>query len=141
MSRPIDAAATLVGWINHTATDPNERTIAGGTTVKLSTPLDAADVFTFVASHPGTLTAVTFTLEVAPELLNGTMGTWVQAAEVAIPAGGGRVEAPLNGANLAVAPADASDVGAYSLYFARVLMTNPSDVSVTPAGAYAGLTF
>ena len=141
MSRPIDAAATLVGWINHTATDPNERTIAGGTTVKLSTPLDAADVFTFVAAHPGHAAAVTFTLEVAPELLNGTMGTWVQAAEVAIPAGGGRVEAPLNGGNLAVAPADADDVGAYSVVFARCLMTNPSDVTVSPAGAYAGLTF
>jgi hypothetical protein len=43
-----------------------ERVIEAGTVVKLSTPLDAADVFTFVVSHPGHSEAVTFTLEVAP---------------------------------------------------------------------------
>ena len=62
-NRLLDAATTLLGWINHTATDQDERLIAAGTTVKLSTPLDAADGFTFVASHPGHTDAVTFTLE------------------------------------------------------------------------------
>jgi hypothetical protein len=146
MAKPIDAAATLLGWINHTATDQDERTIAPGTIIKLSTPLDAAEVFTFVASHPGHSAALTFTLEVAPERLDGTLGSWVQAAQVAIPAAGGRVEAPINGGNLSVASGDASDVGAFSLYFARCQTTVPGTppnppVAATVTGAYAGLTF
>ncbi|MGB5135418.1 MAG: hypothetical protein WBN89_09630 [Prochlorococcaceae cyanobacterium] len=134
-NRLLDATTTLLGWINHTATDQDERLIAAGTTVKLSTPLDAADGFTFVASHPGHTAAVTFTLEVAPERKDGTMGSWVQAAEVAIPAGGGHVEAPISGSLLQVAAADALNVNPYSLCYARVLAA-----PAPPAGAYAGLT-
>jgi hypothetical protein len=134
-NRLLDAATTLLGWINHTATDQNERVIAAGTTVKVSTPLDAADGFTFVASHPGHSAAVTFSLEVAPELKDGTMGTWVPAAEVAIPAAGGHVEAPISGSLLQVAAPDALNVNPHCMVYARVL-TDPAP----PAGAYAGLT-
>jgi hypothetical protein len=134
-NRLLDAATTLLGWINHTATDQDERVIAAGTTVKLSTPLDAADGFTFLASHPGAAGAITFTLEVAPERKDGTMGTWVQAAEVAIPAGGGQVEAPIGGSLLQVAAADAPNVTPPCMVYARVLAA-----PAPPAGAYAGLT-
>jgi len=148
MGKLLDAATTLVGWVNYSATPhEEERTIAPGATVKLSTPLDAADSFTFVATHPGHSAAVTFTLEVAPELLDGTMGSWVTAGEVAIPAAGGRVEAPMVGAALAVASADEGDVGDFSIYYARVATTVPGaapedpPVAATVTGAYAGLTY
>ncbi len=141
MGKLIDAAATLIGWINHTATDEDERTIAPNTTVMLSTPLDAADVFTFVASHPGSATAVTFTLEVAPLKQDGTMGTWVEVAQVAIPAAGGRVESPINGRLLTVAAPDAGTVDEHSLYYARCQTTDTVPAPVVVTGAYAGLTF
>lgn len=149
MGQLLDAATTLLGWVNHSA-EPHkdERVIAPNTTVRLSTPLDAAEVFTFVASHPGHSAAVTFTLEVAPELRDGTMGSWVQAAQVAIPAAGGRVEAPINGSLLSAAAADAADVNGYCLVYARCRLTmpgpdleaEPGELAVDPAGAYAGLT-
>ena len=78
----IDAVTTLVGWINHSATDPFERVRASAEVVKISTPLDAAGHFTFLAQHPGAAAAVTFLLELAPELKDGTIGTWVTAASV-----------------------------------------------------------
>ncbi|MCP9887817.1 hypothetical protein KBY96_07715 [Cyanobium sp. ATX 6A2] len=137
-NRLLDATTTLLGWINYTATDQEERVIAAGTTVKLSTPLDAADVFTFTASHPGHSAAVTFTLEVAPELKDGTMGTWVPAAEVAIPAAGGHVEAPISGSLLQVAAPDALNVNPHCMVYARVLVP---EVPGAPAGAYVGLTY
>lgn len=142
MGHLLDAATTLIGWVNHSA-EPHqgERMIAANTTVKISTPLDAADAFTFVASHPGHAAAVTFTLEVAPEKRDGTIGTWVQVTQVAIPAPGGRVEAPLNGSLLSVDAADADDVAPYSVVYARATMSDPSAAPVTPAGAYAGLTY
>ncbi len=134
-NRPLDAATTLLGWINHSATDQNERLITSGTTIRLSTPLDAAEAFTFVASHPGAAAPITFALEVAPQRTDGTIGTWVQAAEVAIPAAGGQVEAPLSGSMLTVAAPDAANVKPPSLLYARVVST-----PAPPAGAYAGLT-
>jgi hypothetical protein len=142
MGKLLDAATTLIGWVNFSA-EPHveERVIAANTTVKISTPLDAADAFTFVAAHPGHSTPVTFTLEVAPEKRDGTIGTWVQVTQVAIPAPGGRVEAPLNGSLLTVDAADADDVGEFSVYYARATMSDPSADPVSPAGAYAGLTF
>lgn len=149
MGHLLDAATTLLGWVNHSA-EPHkdERVIAPNTTVRLSTPLDAADAFTFVATHPGHSAAVTYTLEVAPELRDGTMGTWVQAAQVAVPASGGRVEAPINGTLLNVAAADAADVAGPCLVFARCRLTMPNPdpqaeegaLETDPAGAYAGLT-
>ncbi len=148
MAKLLDAATTLMGWVNYSATPhEEERVIAQATTVKLTTPLDLADTFTFVASHPGHVAAVTFTLQVAPELLDGTMGTWVQAAQVAVPAGGGRVEAPLNGSLLSVASADLSDVAPGHMLYARVTATVPAaqpedpPVAANPSGAYAGLTY
>jgi len=142
MGKLLDAATTLIGWVNYSA-EPHveERVIAANTTIKITTPLDAADAFTFVASHSGHDAAVTFSLEVAPEKRDGTIGTWVQVAQVAIPAPGGRVEAPLNGSLLAVDAADVDDVGDYSFYYARALMSDPSEEPVTLAGAYAGLTY
>lgn len=153
MGRLLDADTTLLGWVNHSA-EPHkdERVIAPNTTVRLSTPLDAAETFTFVASHPGHSAAVTFTLEVAPELRDGSMGTWVQAAQVAIPAAGGRVEAPLHGSMLALDAADVADAGEGAIVYARVSASQPGaptgtppqpgpPVPANPAGAYSGLTY
>lgn len=148
MAKLLDAATTLMGWVNVSA-EPHigERTIAQNTTVLLTTPLDTADTFTFIATHPGHAAAVTFTLEVAPLLIDGSMGSWVQAAQVAIPAAGGRVEAPLNGQLLTVAPADLDDVREGHMLYARVSATVPAPeagdppLPANPAGAYAGLTF
>ncbi|MCP9820033.1 hypothetical protein KBZ18_11085 [Synechococcus sp. Cruz-9H2] len=134
-TRLIDAATTLVGWINYNATDPFERTRVSGETVRLTTLLDAANSFVLVASHPGAAAAVTVQLEVAPLLKDGTVGTFVNAGSVAIPAAGGRVETLISGAGLAVAPADAANVTPPAFAFARATLT-PS----TPDGAYVGLT-
>ena len=38
----INAATTLVGWVNYNATDPFERTRVSAEVVRLTTPLDAA---------------------------------------------------------------------------------------------------
>jgi hypothetical protein len=134
-NRLLDASTTLLGWINHTATDQNERVIAAGTAVKLNTPLDAAGTLTFVANHPGHSDPVTFTLQLAPERRDGTIGTWFQASEVAIPAAGGTVEAPISGAMLQIAAPDVPLSPEHSVFYARV-QTTPA----APAGAYAGLT-
>lgn len=136
MSTPlIDAATALVGWINYNATDPFERTRISGEVVKLTTRLDAASSFMLVASHPGAVGAVTVQLQLAPELKDGTVGTWVTAATVSIPAIGGRVETILSGGSLAVAPADAANVLLPAFAYARANVT-PS----TPSGCYVGLT-
>jgi hypothetical protein len=135
-NRLLDASTTLLGWINHTATDQNERVIAAGTAVKLNTPLDAAETFTFLANHPGHTDPVTYTLELAPERRDGTIGTWFQVSEVAIPAAGGTVEAPISGFALQIAAPDVPLSPDYSVLYARVAVT-PS----APEGAYAGLTF
>ncbi|MGB5241390.1 MAG: hypothetical protein WBN80_12215 [Prochlorococcaceae cyanobacterium] len=132
----IDAATTLVGWVNYNATDPFERTRVSAEVVRLTTPLDAADDFTLLASHPGAAGAVTVVLQLAPLLKDGTVGTWVTAATVAIPAAGGQVEAPIAGGSLAVAPADAANVEQPSFFFARATLT-PS----TPNGAHVSLTY
>jgi hypothetical protein len=89
----IDAVTTLVGWINYSATDPFERTRVSAEIVRLSVPLDTVEHFTLLFSHPGAAAAVTAVLQVAPLLKDGTTGTWVTAATVAIPAAGGQIEA------------------------------------------------
>jgi len=132
----VDAVTTLVGWINYSATDPFERVRVSAEVVKISTPLDAAGHFTFIAQHPGAAAAVTYLLELAPELMDGTIGTWVTAASVAVPAAGGQVEATISGGALAVDPADAANVKEFSFTYARCTLTPD-----TPAGAYAGLTY
>lgn len=137
MGKLIDAATTLLGWVNYSATPHlDERIIESGTAVKLSTPLDAADAFTFVASHPGNTDAVTFTLEFAPELADGSIGTWVTAGSVAIPADGGHVEAPMNGHALTIAAPDVPNTVPPSICFARVT-ADPA----APTGAHASLTY
>lgn len=132
----IDAATTLVGWINYSSTDPFERVRVSAEVVKLSTPLDAAAQFTFLAQHPGAAAAVTFALELAPELQDGTIGTWVPASSVAVPAAGGQVQAGIAGVDLAVDPADAANVHLPAFIYARCTVS-PS----VPTGAYAGLTY
>lgn len=135
-NRLLDAATTLVGWVNHSATEPYCRTLESATSVKLSTPLEAAEAFTFIASHPGAEEAVTFSLEVAPELEDGTVGTWVNVATVAVPAEGGRVEAPISGSSLQADAADAELLAHPTFVYARG-QVQPEAVP----GAYAGLSF
>jgi hypothetical protein len=86
-TRLLDAQTVLVGWINHSATDCYEHTRSSGDVVNLGTDLDATSSFVLVASHPGHSAAVTVTLELAPLLPDGTAGSWITAAAVAIPAG------------------------------------------------------
>ncbi|MFO7630846.1 MAG: hypothetical protein R6W06_15315 [Prochlorococcaceae cyanobacterium] len=133
----IDAATTLVGWINYSATPHQEElTRLSGDAVRISTPLDAAEHFTLLASHPGAAAAVTVLLELAPVLKDGTVGTWVEAATAAIPATGGMVEVPVHGYSLAVAAADAANVALPAFVYARATLS-PS----TPAGAHVSLTY
>jgi hypothetical protein len=134
-NRLLDASTTLLGWINHTATDQNERVIAAGTAVKLNTPLDAAGTFTFLANHPGHTDAVTYTLELAPELRDGTVGTWFEVAAVAIPAAGGKVETTISGHDLQPDPADAESAVPPCFRLARAVVSPD-----TPEGMFVGLT-
>jgi len=89
----LDAATVLVGWTNRSATRDTEKLFASGEVVRLNTKLDATLHFTLMVSHPGHSVAVETQLELAPVLRDGTMGTFVGVATVAIPAEGGRVEA------------------------------------------------
>ena len=53
--------------------------------------------FSLLVSHPGHSDAVTVVLHLAPELRDGTMGTFVPVATVAVPAegpGGGLHQRP-----------------------------------------------
>lgn len=131
----IDAVTTLVGWINYSATDPFERTRVSAEIVRLSVPLDTTDNFTLLFSHPGAAAAVTAVLQVAPLLKDGTTGTWVTAATVAIPAAGGQIEATISGDALVPAAGDLVNVVDPCFFFARATLT-PS----TPAGAHVSLT-
>jgi len=131
----IDAVTTLVGWINYSATDPFERTRVSAEIVRLSVPLDTVEHFTLLFSHPGAAAAVTAVLQVAPLLKDGTTGTWVTAATVAIPAAGGQIEATISGGSLVTAAGDLANVVDPCFFFARATLT-PS----TPAGAHVSLT-
>ena len=131
----IDAVTTLVGWINHSATDPFERTRASAEIVRLSVPLDTVEHFSVLFSHPGAAAAVTAVVAVAPLLKDGTTGTWVTAATVAVPAAGGQVEATISGTSLAPVAGDLANAVKPAFFFARATLT-PS----TPAGAQVSLT-
>ena len=131
----IDAATTLVGWINNSASDPFERTRVSAEIVRLSVPLDSVEHFTLLFSHPGAAAAVTAVLQVAPLLKDGTTGTWVTAATVAIPAAGGQVEATISGDSLVPVAGDLANVVEQCFFFARATLT-PS----TPTGAHVSLT-
>mgnify|MGYP006147922639 CR=1 FL=1 len=82
----LDAATLLVGWSNRSASRGHDKVFVSGEVVQLSTKLDASNRFSLIAAHPGHSQAVTVLLEVAPQLRDGRMGTFVGVASVAIPA-------------------------------------------------------
>ena len=131
----IDAETTLVGWTNRSAIRNSEHTFLSGEEVLLNTKLDAASRFSLVASHPGAPAAVEVELLLAPVLRDGTTGSWISAATVALPAEGGRVEAFLSGRDIQLNAADLVDVDVPALCFAKALVTPE-----TPAGMHVGLT-
>jgi hypothetical protein len=88
-----------------------------------------------VASHPGAPAAVEVELLLAPVLRDGTTGSWISAATVALPAEGGRVEAFLSGHDIQIAPADLPNLDLPAVCFAKALVT-----PTTPAGMHVGLT-
>ena len=132
-TRLLDAQTVLVGWINHSATDCYEHSRNSGDVVNLGTDLDATGCFVVVASHPGHSEAVTVTLELAPLLDDGTAGSWITAAAVAIPAAGGKVEAIISGAALLINPADSELITPPCLRLARAVVSPASPVGMTVA--------
>ena len=131
----LDAATVLVGWTNRSATRDTEKVFTSGEVVKLNTKLDAAARFSLLVSHHGHSDAVTVVLHLAPELRDGTMGTFVPVATVAVPAEGGRVEAFLSGRDLQLNAADLADVDLPAVCFAKALVS-----PATPEGMHVGLT-
>ena len=131
----IDAATVLVGWTNRSATRDTEKVFASGEVVKLNTKLDATAQFSLLVSHPGHSDAVTVVLQLAPQLRDGTMGTFVPVATVAVPAEGGRVEASISGHDILLDTADVDNTDLPALCFAKAIVT-PS----TPEGMVVGLT-
>jgi hypothetical protein len=131
----LDAATVLVGWTNRSANRDTEKLFASGEVVRLNTKLDATLHFTLMVSHPGHSVAVETQLELAPVLRDGTMGTFVGVATVAIPAEGGRVEAYISGKDIQLDAADRDNVDGAALCFARAIVS-PS----MPEGMVVGLT-
>jgi hypothetical protein len=131
----IDAETTLVGWTNRSATRPIEHTYLSGEEVLLSTKLDAASRFSLIVASPGSESSVEVELQLAPVLRDGTCGSWISAAAVALPAEGGRVEALISGHDLEIAPVDRPNVDVPAICFGRALVT-----PATPAGMHVGLT-
>ena len=101
----------------------------------LTTKLDAASRFSVVASNPGSAAAVEIQVSFAPVLRDGTTGSWVVAATVALPAEGWRVEAYLSGRDINITAADQARVQWPCICFAKAVVT-PS----TPADLHVGLT-
>ena len=134
-TRLLDAKTVLVGWINHSATDCYEHIRSSGEIINLGTDLETSASFVLVASHPGHGEAVTVTLELAPLLPDGSAGTWITAAAVAIPAAGGKVEATIAGQGLLPNPADAGTAEPPCIRLARALVS-PS----YPEGMLVALT-
>ena len=131
----LDAETTLVGWTNRSAIRNLERTFLSGEEVLLTTKLDAASRFSLVVSHPGADSPVEVELLLAPVLRDGTIGSWVVAATVALPAEGGRVEAFISGRDIQLNPADLTDVDLPAVCFAKALVS-----PATPEGMHVGLT-
>ena len=131
----LDAATVLVGWTNRSATRDNEKLFSSGEVVRLNTKLDATAQFSLLVSHPGHSAAVTVVLHLAPQLRDGTMGTFVPVATVAVPAEGGRVEAYISGHDILLDTADVDNADLPELCFAKAVVT-PS----TPEGMVVGLT-
>ena len=131
----LDAATVLVGWTNRSATRNTEKVFASGDVIRLNTKLDGTSRFSLLVSHPGHSDAVTVVLHLAPELRDGTMGTFVPVATVAVPAEGGRVEAYISGHDILLDAADVDNADLPALCFAKAIVT-PS----TPEGMVVGLT-
>lgn len=131
----LDAATVLVGWTNRSATRDTEKVFVSGEVVRLNTKLDAAVRFSLLASHPGHSVSVTVVLHLAPQLRDGTMGTFVPVATVAVPAEGGLVEAYISGHDVQLDAADVDNADLPALCFAKAIVT-PS----TPEGLVVGLT-
>ena len=131
----LDAETTLVGWTNRSAIRNHEHTFLSGEEVLLNTKLDAASRFSLVVSHPGADRPVEVELQLAPVLRDGTTGSWISAATVALPAEGGRVEAFLSGRDLQLNAADLADVDLPAVCFAKALVS-----PATPEGMHVGLT-
>ena len=131
----LDAATVLVGWTNRSATRDSEKLFSSGEVVRLNTKLDATSQFSLLVSHPGHSDAVTVVLHLAPELRDGTMGTFVPVATVAVPAEGGRVEAYISGHDILLDTADVDNADLPALCIAKAVVT-PS----TPEGMVVGLT-
>ena len=131
----LDAETTLVGWTNRSAIRNHEHTFLSGDEVLLNTKLDAASRFSLVVSHPGADSPVEVELLLAPVLRDGTTGSWISAATVALPAEGGRVEAFLSGRVLQLISADLADVYLPAVCFAKALVS-----PATPEGMHVGLT-
>ena len=131
----LDAATVLVGWTNRSAVRDTEKVFSSGEVVRLNTKLDAASRFSLLVSHPGHSAAVTVVLQLAPQLRDGTRGTFVPVATVAVPAEGGRVEAYISGHDILLDAADADNADLPALCYAKAVVT-PS----TPEGMVVGLT-
>jgi hypothetical protein len=131
----LDAETTLVGWTNRSAIRNHEHTFLSGEEVLLNTKLDAASRFSLVVSHPGADSPVEVELLLAPVLRDGTTGSWISAATVALPAEGGRVEAFLSGRDLQLNAADLADVDLPAVCFANAPVS-----PATPEGMHVGLT-
>jgi len=131
----LDAGTILVGWSNHSATRGSEKLFVSGEGVRLNTKLDATTRFSMLVSHPGHSEAVTVVLHLAPVLRDGTMGTFVPVATVALPAEGGKVEAYISGQDVLLDPADVDNVNGPSLCFAKAVVT-----PATPDGLVVGLS-
>jgi hypothetical protein len=131
----LDAATVLVGWTNRSATRSTDKVFASGEVVKLNTKLDSAARFSLLVSHPGHSAAVTVVLHLAPQLRDGTRGTFIPVATVAVPAEGGRVEAYISGHDIQLIAADVANADLPALCFAKAVVT-PS----TPEGMVVGLT-
>jgi hypothetical protein len=131
----LDAETTLVGWTNRSAIRNHEHTFLSGEEVLLNTKLDAASRFSLVVSHPGAEAPVEVELQLAPVLRDGTTGSWISAATVALPAEGGRVEAFLSGRDLQLNAADLAEVDLPAECFAKALVS-----PTTPEGMHVGLT-
>ena len=78
---------------------------------------------------------MTVVLHLAPQLRDGTRGTFVPVATVAVPAEGGRVEAYISGHDIHLDAADVANADLPALCFAKAVVT-PS----TPEGMVVGLT-
>ena len=131
----LDAETTLVGWTNRSAIRNHEHTFLSGEEVLLNTKLDTASRFSLVVSHPGADSPVEVELLLAPVLRDGTTGSWISAATVALPAEGGRVEAFLSGRDIQLNAADLADVDLPAVCFAKALVS-----PATPEGMHVGLT-